>query len=153
MVVAANTNTSASNQTFTVTGGGVTKVVPWITDDSRNLVADAPVTPSGAGFTYSLPPKSVTTLVVDLATTAVQGRIHQNEGLRVARVGGGLDVALPSREAGRLEVRTPEGRILEARDFPAGTSAVRLAAPQGGVLLVELAQGDRRQSVRVFSER
>jgi len=65
VIVAINTNASATSQAFSLSGATATKVTPWVTDDNNSLVSAAVVTPSANAFSYSLPAKSVTTLVVD----------------------------------------------------------------------------------------
>src|SRR5665213_968795 len=61
--VAINSNSSAVNQTFTISGVNVTSVTPWVTNGSTNLVAQPAVAVSGNSFTYSLTATSVTSFV------------------------------------------------------------------------------------------
>ena len=69
VVVAINTNTSSTSQSFSLPGITPTKVTPYVTDGTRNLVADAAQTVTSNSFTYSLPSQSVTTLVFNLKAT------------------------------------------------------------------------------------
>lgn len=69
VVVAANSNTSATSQDFVISGVVPTKVTPWITDGTRDLVAQTAQNLTSSTFTYSLPASSVTTLVFNLPTS------------------------------------------------------------------------------------
>lgn len=71
VIVAANTNSSATSQAFSLSNASATKVTPWVTDNGNSLVAGSAVTPSANSFTFSLPAQSVTSLVVDIAGTSV----------------------------------------------------------------------------------
>jgi glucuronoarabinoxylan endo-1,4-beta-xylanase len=71
VIVAANTNSSATSQAFSLSNASATKVTPWVTDNSSSLAAGSAITPSANSFTYSLPAQSVTSLVVDIAGTSV----------------------------------------------------------------------------------
>jgi glucuronoarabinoxylan endo-1,4-beta-xylanase len=65
VVVAINTTTAAVSRTFGVSGLTPTKVTPWVTDASNDLQAQTAVSLSGNQFTYAIPAKSVTSLVID----------------------------------------------------------------------------------------
>lgn len=66
VVVAINTNASATSQAFSIAGATPSKVTPWVTDATQNLVAQTAQTLSSNDFSYSLPAKSVTTLVFQI---------------------------------------------------------------------------------------
>lgn len=68
VVVAVNKNTSAVSQTFALQNGSASQVASWVTDGSRNLAVQAPIAAANSTFTAELPPQSVTTFVMDLAT-------------------------------------------------------------------------------------
>jgi len=73
VVVALNTNTSNTAQDFSITGVVPTKVTAWVTDGTRNLVAQPEQALTSSTYTYSLPASSVTTLVFNLPVkTSVQ---------------------------------------------------------------------------------
>jgi glucuronoarabinoxylan endo-1,4-beta-xylanase len=68
-IVAINDGTAASNQTFTLQGElayPIVDVVPWVTSDTLALEAQAALTMTDGSFSFELPPKSVTSLVVTL---------------------------------------------------------------------------------------
>jgi glucuronoarabinoxylan endo-1,4-beta-xylanase len=71
VIVAINTNTSATSQDFSITGTSPKTMTPCITDPTRDLVEQSAQTLSSSTFTYSLPAQSVTSLVVDLGGTSV----------------------------------------------------------------------------------
>ncbi len=71
VVVAIDSNTTATSQAFSFTGVTPTAVTAYITDSTRNLAAQTTQTISSNTFTYSLPARSVTTLVFDLGTTSM----------------------------------------------------------------------------------
>jgi len=70
VVVAINTNTSATSQVFSISGAAPSKVTPYVTDPSNDLVAQASQTIISSNFTYSLPAQSVVTLVFTLSGTS-----------------------------------------------------------------------------------
>lgn len=70
VIVAINTNSSATSQEFSLPGISPKKLTPCITDPTRDLVEQAVQTLSSTTFTYSLPAQSVTSLIVDCVGTA-----------------------------------------------------------------------------------
>ena len=71
VIVAINSNTSATSQDFSISGTSPKKLTPCITDPTRDLVEQSSQTLSSTAFTYSLPAQSVTTFIVDLAGSSV----------------------------------------------------------------------------------
>jgi glucuronoarabinoxylan endo-1,4-beta-xylanase len=63
VVVAINTNTSATPISLFVSGATPCTVTPWVTSASDNLVAQSPITVTNARFSASLAAQSVTTFV------------------------------------------------------------------------------------------
>ena len=61
-IVAVNSGSSARMQTFWLDGASFGTVWPWVTSDSKSLEKQATLTATNT-FSYSLPPKSVTTFV------------------------------------------------------------------------------------------
>jgi len=143
-IVAINTNTSATSQAFTISGATGNSVVPVITDGTRNLVAQSPITISGNAFTYSLPSQSVTTLVVKLGTTGILSNSVVDHGkLQLLRGTDGIHISLPSENPGRLELLAPDGRLLDSRSVPGGTKEFKLGTPaRSGLMVVKLVQGN-----------
>jgi glucuronoarabinoxylan endo-1,4-beta-xylanase len=60
-IVAANTNATATNQSFYLTNFAATTVTPWVTSSNLSLAAQSPVAVSGSSFSYVIPPMSVVT--------------------------------------------------------------------------------------------
>lgn len=155
VLVVANSNTSATSQEFSVKGTNVTSVTPWITDDTRSLVAQAKQTVTDDAFTYSLPARSVTTLVMEQTPSAVQGRrFVATTMFRSSITASGIHFALSSNEAGRLELLAPDGRNIASKAFPAGTTELLMPTPKGaGVLDARLIQGTRVETAKIFVTR
>jgi len=63
VIVAINSNTSASSVPFFIQNGSVTSLTPYQTTSSGGLVQGSAVAVSGYNFTYSLPAQSITTFV------------------------------------------------------------------------------------------
>ena len=66
VVVAINEGEEALSQAFAITGGAVAPMVtPWITSDDLALAAQDPIAVSDGAFSYTLPPRSVTSFVTN----------------------------------------------------------------------------------------
>jgi glucuronoarabinoxylan endo-1,4-beta-xylanase len=63
VVVAANTNSSASSVSVFISGAAPCSVTPYVTSSSDSLASKTALSVSGARFTYSLAAQSVTTFV------------------------------------------------------------------------------------------
>jgi glucuronoarabinoxylan endo-1,4-beta-xylanase len=64
VIVAINTNSSTTSQSFSITNApSFNSVTPWTTSASLNLAQQSAITVSADSFTYSLPASSVTTFV------------------------------------------------------------------------------------------
>jgi len=147
VIVAINTNTSATSQAFTLTGVTGKTVTPVVTDGTRSLAAQTAMTVSGNAFTYSLPSQSVTTLVVNLGTTGITEAAGTNtSGLKVTQRDGAAWVLLPSSESGLLRVMSLDGRVRESQPIAAGASEMRLGARTSGAYLVQVRQGEHLSS-------
>lgn len=154
VIVAANNNSSATSQDFSVSGTTVTGATPWVTDDSRNLVAGTKISVSGNAFTYSLPAKSVTTLVLDAQSASVRPGAAAPIGLRAARTAAGIRLDWDSRQAGTVQLITLDGRVAASRAFPAGTSGIVLPEPPGAAVLeARVVQGDRSDLTEIVTTR
>jgi len=152
VIVAINTNTSATSQAFTLSGASATTATPWVTDGTRSLVSQSDVTVSGGGFTYSLPAQSVTSLVIPLTGTGVgsEGQ-HTGKSIRISREHGMIVVGLDSKESGTLELRTPNGTLVQAREIPAGATQATVSAPERtGLAIVTIRQGGEQPSQAIF---
>lgn len=151
VIVVINSGNSAVTQDFSIGSKfTATKVTPWVTDPSNNLVRKTPVALNGSGFSYSLSAQSVTSFVVDgsggpagvLAkaspkTEAIQVRFHD----------GANWVKTLSREPGELRVLDLAGRVEEVRAIPADARELRLGRHAVGSHVVELRQGARTGTI------
>jgi hypothetical protein len=103
-IVVTNSNWDIP-QSFRFRLSGVTtevaSVTPWVTDETRALVAQAPVAVSGGVFEYELPPFSATTFV-STASSPSTGGTAGTGGTGAGGTGG--DVAATGGTGG-----TPEG--------------------------------------------
>jgi glucuronoarabinoxylan endo-1,4-beta-xylanase len=152
VIVVANTNASAVSQDFKVSGTTPSGMTPWITDDSRSLVAGTKTNVTAGAFSYSLPAKSVTTLDLDFQASSVLGRASSFP--RVSRTAAGFRIELPSTESGRAQLVGMDGRILVSKDFPAGTAVLDLPAPSAsGIVEARIVQGVRLSMSKLVSSR
>ncbi|MFO1475216.1 MAG: YDG domain-containing protein [Verrucomicrobiota bacterium] len=67
-IVVANTNASATNQSFNLANFTATTVTPWITSSSQSLAVQSPVPVTNAVFSYAIPAMSVVTFVGNALT-------------------------------------------------------------------------------------
>jgi glucuronoarabinoxylan endo-1,4-beta-xylanase len=66
VVVATNESEEALAQQFAIGGGAVaTTITPWITSDDLALAAQEPIAVTDGAFSYTLPPRSVTSFVTN----------------------------------------------------------------------------------------
>ena len=63
VVVAVNQGYGDTDQDFTIAGGTIAELTPWVTSATQKLTAQAPVSVSGGAFTATLPGRSVTSFV------------------------------------------------------------------------------------------
>jgi glucuronoarabinoxylan endo-1,4-beta-xylanase len=66
VLVAVNQLSDDLSQAFTIAGGTVAQLRPWVTATGMNLAAQSPVSVADGAFTYTLPGHSVTTFVGDV---------------------------------------------------------------------------------------
>jgi len=74
VIVALNEEPTPTNQTFRIQGrldGTLTKAVPWVTSDDLSLAPQPPVVIRATSFRYVLPPRSVTSFVIDMPTSHI----------------------------------------------------------------------------------
>jgi glucuronoarabinoxylan endo-1,4-beta-xylanase len=72
VIVAVNTGSSAVSQKFSFQNGSVSSVVPYTTDNTKNLVTGSAIAVSANSFTAQLPPQSITTFVGSTVVTAIE---------------------------------------------------------------------------------
>ena len=68
VIVAINSNTSASSVSFDLSGADIGQFVPYQTSATNNMAQLSEFSVSGNAFTYSLPAQSITTFVGTLST-------------------------------------------------------------------------------------
>ena len=73
VIVAINQNTSTVSQSFALEGATASRVTPWITSASFDLIQQSDVPVSGGSFVYSLPAYSITSFVGTTAVGAPSG--------------------------------------------------------------------------------
>lgn len=148
VLVAVNSNTTATTQEFSIPGIEPVRVTPWITDATRDIVAQPSRTLASTAFSQSLPPSSVTTLVVEAKLpTGIETRGFRDvlPSLRfrgqAIEIGGDLPRGIPLR----LEVLGMDGRTAASVPFEATgeVTMVRLPELGSGAFLARLRSGDR----------
>jgi len=81
-VVAVNTNSSATSQTFTFSGFPSTNsITPWVTSSTLDLAAQPSVAVDGNSFSFSLPAESVTTFVGTTSGSSTKSPVGPPSGL------------------------------------------------------------------------
>ncbi len=155
VIVAANTNTVSTSQEFTIKGTSTTGLVPWTTDDSRSLVSGDRVAVIGNAFAFSLPARSVTTLILDMASSSVdRGQAVPAGGLRARATETGFRFDIPASGAGRILVVAMDGRVVSSTRFESGTDMVELPRPTAdGIYEVRAEVGDRNFATRIVTSR
>ncbi|MBC7390551.1 MAG: T9SS type A sorting domain-containing protein [Opitutaceae bacterium] len=75
VIVAINTSNSAVSQKFNIQNGPISNVIPYTTDNTKNLVTGAVIPVSANSFTAQLPAQSITTFVGTTIVTALEPEI------------------------------------------------------------------------------
>jgi glucuronoarabinoxylan endo-1,4-beta-xylanase len=68
VIVAVNKGNTAVSQRFVLQNENATNAASWVTDNTRNLIAGAPINVTNGSFTAELPAQSVTTFVANIHT-------------------------------------------------------------------------------------
>jgi glucuronoarabinoxylan endo-1,4-beta-xylanase len=63
VVVAVNQGYGDTTQDFTIGGGAIAELTPWVTSASQKLAQQAPVAVADGALSVTLPPRSVTSFV------------------------------------------------------------------------------------------
>ena len=95
VVVAIKTNSTATDQPLSFSGATPSKVTPYVTDGTRDLVAQSSQNLTTTSFTYSLPSKSVTTLVFNIGTASSSSSSATVSSSSVAKGPYGTRVVIP----------------------------------------------------------
>ena len=119
-ITAINTGSSTVTQKFSIDGGSVDQLTPWVTSPDDDLVAKSQVSASD-GFTYDLPGNSVVTFVNWDATSETPGQgtlptPKQDAGTDVKVSNGGLDCS-----AAVVPSNLTKGGVTDFSDYKSGT--------------------------------
>jgi glucosylceramidase len=129
--------------------------------NSSTSQASMLIAAGGKNLRFNVPARGWATLCVGLNPTTSIKDIYNNQfpidksGLRITCRGDGYSVELPSREAGRIELLTINGRVLESRAIPQGSREIMLRkkASHAGLLLVRVVYGDGAKTARFCNVR
>ena len=110
---------------------------------------------------FNVPAQGWATLCVGLPTTSIKDSYNNQfpidkSGLRITCRGDGYRVELPSREAGRIELLTINGRVLESRAIPQGSREIllRKQVSHAGLLLARVVyEGGKALTARLVNAR
>ncbi len=127
--------------------------------NSNNNDAQTIVSVSGKKYQFTIPGRGWATLVVNwekpvsVKETASNKNVGKANRLRVDRNVNGYRVTLPSREAGRIELLTASGRILESREIPQGSSEITFQkqTSYSGLLLLRAVNGGKTSTAKFFA--
>ncbi len=157
VIVAINNNTSSAKLDFTIAGfQGVTKAVPWITDNSRRLEKQTPVSITENAFSYDLPSKSVTTFVLSngIVTTEMKIKSKKPSNFSVAICRGNIlrVEAKQSRVPWNMRVFSASGRLIYDKTVIAESEDIDIkrAHFRGGVFIVQAHQADAEWTSRIL---
>ena len=142
-------NPNGAFVTIVYNGGGSKQMTVAV--DGKNIQFTHPG--QGWATVYSGPPP--------VPPVSVRKNIPGNQtagnrnGMKVTCKEDGYRVVLPSREAGRIELLTLNGQVLESRVIPQGTGEILLGkqAAYSGMLLVKAVLGNEVTIARLFSAR
>jgi len=150
VIVAVNTGTSAVTQKFTVQNGTVAEFATYETSSGKNMVAGAAAKVSGGSFSVNLPGQSITTFVGTNTAVSVKPITKDlSGGLKLSRRNGSNWINSLSPEKGQLRVVALDGRVVEAKPIPAGTSEMRIESQKRGLYVVEVKQGAEPKSLTI----
>jgi glucuronoarabinoxylan endo-1,4-beta-xylanase len=91
VIVAINSNSSATSLPVAITGATVTSFTPYQTSASESMAELSPVRVSSGAFTYSLPAQSITTFVGSASTTPSFTLSAAATSLSIAQGASGTD--------------------------------------------------------------
>jgi glucosylceramidase len=126
---------------------------------NNGAAATFTVAVNGKNYKFSHPGKGWATLYsgpfVSTKDIAKNQLTRHGNGLKITGKGDAYMVTLPSREAGRIELLTVTGRVLESRAIPQGSRGILLQkqASHAGLLLVRVVYGGEARTARLFNAR
>jgi glucosylceramidase len=132
-------------------------VVVHNTDSTKAVTSIVSV--SSKTLQISIPAAGWATLCVNMPSTKTEIKnISRSENLRGMKITSMEDkccIALPSSDAGHIELLTITGRLLESRDIPSGSREIILSkhSVNAGMLLVRLTYKGYTQTARLFNAR
>jgi hypothetical protein len=91
VIVAINSNSSASSLPVAISGATVTSFTPYQTTATESMAELSPISVSGDAFTYSLPAQSITTFVGTASTTPGISLSPSASNLSIAPGASGTD--------------------------------------------------------------
>jgi glucuronoarabinoxylan endo-1,4-beta-xylanase len=152
IIVAFNENATAFEQTFTLNGLTVASFTPWETSDAVKLTARSPV-PAGAGFSWTIPGKSVVSFVGSYTPTGIGARKAAFDGKPYRNLTLNRE-AMTATILGKggfiLSVYTLDGeRIGSYSGSAAGKCRVPLRAGPAGMYIVRYIGNGRSTEERV----
>lgn len=125
--------------------------------NSGTSASQTTISVSGKKYQVSIPAKGWATLVVNwekpVKTNDAVSHNAKRSGLRVSCKANGYSVNLPSNQAGRIELLTANGRVLESRQIPQGSHQILLGkhASYNGMLLVRVVNGSEIKTARFLA--
>ncbi len=127
--------------------------------NNGNNAAQTTVAVSGKKYQFSIPSKGWATLVVNWEKPVSINKAGSNKlinsasDLRITRKENGYMVTLPNQQAGRIELLTVNGRVLQSREIPQGSREVFLKkqASYSGLLLLRVINGAETKTARFFA--
>jgi glucosylceramidase len=126
--------------------------------NSNNNNSQTTVSVAGKKYQFNIPGRGWATLVVNwekpVSVKDPSGKIASKANLlRITRNADGYRVSLPSSEAGRIELLTANGRILESREISQGSNVITLQkkASYSGLLLLRVVSGGKTNTAKFFT--
>jgi len=140
VVVLVNSNSSASSQSFTITGATIPSLAKYTTSGSKSIASDGTVSVAGGAFTVSLDAQSITTLVYT-STTSLNGKNHPatSSAESASRPGDYEIFGVTGSRLGLVTLR--EGQSLDAE--------VRKAVTQPGIYVARPVNGTQQVRIQV----
>jgi len=140
VVVLVNSNSSASSQSFTVSGATIPALTKYTTSGSKSVANDGSVAVSAGAFTVSLDAQSITTLVYT-STTALNDKEQQaNSSAESANTPGDYEIfGITGARLGSVTIR--QGQSLDAE--------VRKVVPLPGIYVARPAKGSQLLQIQV----
>ena len=125
--------------------------------NNGNDVQHATVSLMGTLYQFDVPPQGWATFRIKPSPAAIKQASNQPQmdpnDLRITPVSNGYRIALSSREAGRIEVLTVDGRVLLSKTLPQGHGEILLPEKEmhPGLLLVRAVQGGKTSNTRILT--